>query len=114
MDKHFVPDVRLDCARLLDDLEEFLASALIVGVVSIDNVDERSAILDVLNGVALEHVVTGEVDHVELNVVVVADCLRFNVARWQQKESLMRRHLLKDNLADARLARSKQYNTCVV
>ena len=46
MNEDFVPDVRLDLAGALDDLEELLAGALVVSVVCIDHVDEGSAVLD--------------------------------------------------------------------
>ena len=49
MNEDFIPDVRLDSTRLLNDLEEFLTRALVVRVMSIDHVDERSTILNVLN-----------------------------------------------------------------
>ena len=80
VNEDFVPDVLLDHARLLDDLEELLASALVVGPVRVNDIDESSTVLYVLNGVTFEHVVAGEINHVELDIVVVAHGLRLHVA----------------------------------
>ena len=89
VDEHLVPDVGFDLAGALDDLEELLACGLVVGVVSIDDVDKCATVLYVLHRVRLKHVVTGEVYHIEFNVVVVRDCLGFHVSCRQQKESLV-------------------------
>ena len=81
MNEDFVPDVLLDHARLLNDLEELLAGALVVRPVRVNDIDESATVLYVLNGVTLEHIVPGEIDHVELDIVVVAHGLRLNIAR---------------------------------
>ena len=106
VNEDFVPDVLLDHARLLNDLEELLASALVVRPVRVNDIDESATVLYVLNGVTLEHIVPGEIDHVELDIVVVAHGLRLNIARGQQEKCLVRRHLLENNFTDARLTRS--------
>lgn len=49
MNEDLVPDVLLDLTRLLDDLEELLARALVVSVMRINHVDQGAAALDVRN-----------------------------------------------------------------
>ena len=110
MNEDFIPDVLLNDACLLDHLEELLAGTLVVGPVRVNYIDQRSAILYVLDGIALEHVVAGEVDHVELNVVVVAHRLSLNIARRKQEKCLVRGHLLENNLTDACLTRSENFS----
>lgn len=39
VNEHFVPNVSLDRTRLLDDFEELLARALIIGIVGINDID---------------------------------------------------------------------------
>ena len=39
MDENLVPDIRLDLARLFDNLEEFLTSAFIICIMSVYNID---------------------------------------------------------------------------
>ena len=90
MNEDFVADISLDFDRLLDDLVQFLARTLVVRPVSVYHVDESAALLDVLDRVAFEHVVSREVNHVELDVVIVAHSLRLDLACWQQKECLVR------------------------
>ena len=106
VNEHFVPDVLLDDAHLLNDLEELLACALVVRPVCVNDIDESSTVLYVLNGVTFEHIVPGEIDHVELDIVVVAHRLRLNVASGQQEKCLVRRHFLENNFTDACLTRS--------
>jgi len=90
VNKDLVPDVLLDSASLLNDFEKLLASALIVGVMSIYYIDQCTAFLNVLDRVTLEHVIAWEVNHVELDVIIVTHCLSFNCARGEQEESLVR------------------------
>ena len=105
VNEDLVPDVTLNLISRLNHVEQLLAGSLVVSIVSIDHVDERAALLNVLHGVGLEHVVAREVIHTELNVTVVVHLLLLDVGGWQQKEGLVRRHLLEDNLGDAGLAR---------
>jgi len=49
VNKDLVPDVLLDSASLLNDFEKLLASALIVGVMSIYYIDQCTAFLNVLD-----------------------------------------------------------------
>ena len=107
VDENLIPNVCLDSTRLLDHLEKFLARALVIRIMSIDHVDQSATILNVLDWVTLEHVVAWEVDDVELDVVVVVDCLSLDVARRQQEKRLVGRHLLEYDLADACLSRSE-------
>ena len=108
VDEHFVPDVGLHLVGLSDHFEKLLASAFIVSVVSIDHVDKGSAVGDLLGRVRLKHEVAWEVDYAELDVVVIADSLHLDVARWQQEEGLVRAHLLEDYLGDGCFARSER------
>ena len=105
MDEDFVPDVRLDTIGFRDDLIELLASRLVVSTVSVDDIDEGATTLDLLDSVLFEHVVTGEVDHVEFDILVVADLLHLHIGSWHQEECLMRRHLLENDLGDGSFAR---------
>ena len=107
MNEDFVADICLDFDGLLNDFEKFLACTLIVRPVSVDHVDQSTAFLYVLDRVTFEHVIAWEVDHVELNVVIVAHNLRLNSASRQQEKCLVRGHLLEDNFTDTCLARSK-------
>jgi len=90
VDEHFVADVRLNLRCVLYHLVELLASTLVVSIVSIYNIDKCTTVLDVLLGVTFEHEISGEIDHRELDVVVVADLLGLDSSRWQQEESLVR------------------------
>ena len=105
MDEHLIPDVRFDLASALDDFEKFLASRLVVSVVSIDHVDQGAAVLDVLHRVRLQHVVAWEVYHIEFDVIVVGDSLGLHVSRRQQEEGLVWRHLLEHHFRNRCLAR---------
>jgi len=49
VNEDFVPDVLLDHARLLNDLEELLAGALVVRPVRVNDIDESATVLYVLN-----------------------------------------------------------------
>ena len=98
VNEDLIPYVRFDLACALNNLKELLASGLVIRIVRINHIDKCTAVLNMLNGVRLQHVVAREVNNVELDVVIVADGLRLYVACWQKEESFMRRHLLKDNL----------------
>ena len=63
MDEDLVPDVVLDAVRRSDHIKQLLASALIVSVVRIDDIDESTALLNILLAVTFQHVVTREVIH---------------------------------------------------
>ena len=63
VDEDLVPDVVLDAVRCSDHIKQLLASALIVSVVGIDDIDESTALLNVLLAVAFQHVVAREVIH---------------------------------------------------
>ena len=63
VDEDLVPDVVLDAVRRPDHIKQLLACALIVSVVRIDDIDECTALLNVLLAVALQHVVSREVVH---------------------------------------------------
>ena len=58
-----------------------------------------------LDRVTLEHVVAWEINHIELDVIIVADCLSLNISGWKQEEGLVRTHLLEDHFADTCLTR---------
>ena len=60
-----------------------------------------------LDRVTLEHVVAWEINHIELYVIIVADCLSLHISSWEQKEGLVWTHLLEDHLADTCLTRSR-------
>ena len=53
VDEDFVPDVRLNLTGLLDNLEQLLAGAFIIGVMSINDIDQRATVLNMLNRVRL-------------------------------------------------------------
>ena len=106
VDEDFVPNVMLDLTGLLDNFEQLLTGAFIIGVMSINDIDQRATVLNMLNRVRLEHVVSWEINHIELDVIVIADRLCFDIAGWQQEECLVRTHLLEDDLGDACLTRS--------
>ena len=74
---------------------------------SINDIDQSTALLDLSDRVHFESVVPWEVHHVELNVLVVVHKLCLNRSCWEQEESLVRRHLLEYDLGNRRLARSK-------
>jgi len=90
VNEDFIPYVLLDYTRLLNHLEELLARTLVVRPVCVNHVDQSTAILNVLDGVTLEHVVAGKIDHVELNIVVVAHRLSLDISRRQQEKCLVR------------------------
>ena len=105
MDEDLVPDVVFDAVCRSDHIKQLLASALIVSIVRIDDIDECTALLNVLLAVALQHVVSREVIHGELDVAVVVHFLLLNISSWQQEEGLVRAHLLEHDLGDGGLAR---------
>jgi len=105
VDEHFVADVRLNLGCVLYDLVELLACTLVVSIVSIYNIDEGTTVLYVLLRVAFEHEIAREIDDRKLDVVIVADLLGLNSSRWQQEESLVRRHLLENDFRYGSLAR---------
>ena len=105
MNENFVADVRLDLRCVFYHLVELLASAFIVSIVSIYNIDKCTTVLYVLLRVAFEHEIAWEIDDRKLDVVIVADLLGLNSSRWQQEESLVRRHLLENDLRYGSLAR---------
>ena len=98
VNEDLIPYVRFDLASALNNLKELLACGLVIRIVRINHVDKCTAVLNVLDGVRLQHVVAWEVNDIELDVVIVTDGLRLYVACWQQEESFVRRHLLEDNL----------------
>ena len=105
VDEDLVPDVVLDAVCRSDHIKQLLACALIVSVVRIDDIDECTALLNVLLAVALQHVVSREVVHGEFDVAVVVHFLLLNVSGRQQEEGLVRAHLLEHDLGDGGLAR---------
>ena len=100
VDEDLVPDVILDAVCSPDHIKQLLASALIVCVVRIDDIDECTALLNVLLAVALQHVVTRKVINGELDIAVVVHFLLLNVSGGQQEEGLVRAHLLEYDLGD--------------
>ena len=90
MNEDLIPYVRLDLACALDNLKELLASRLIVSIMRINHVDKCTAVLNVLDGVRLQHVVAREVNDIELDVVIVADGLSLYVACWQEEKGFVR------------------------
>ena len=90
VDEYLVPDVGLDLASALDDLKQLLASTLVVSVMCINDINEGTAVLNMLNRVRLQHVVTWKVDDIKLDVVVVRDNLSLDITGWQQEEGLVR------------------------
>ena len=82
MNEDLIPYVRLDLACALNNLKELLASRLVIRVVRINHIDKCTAVLYMLDGVRLQHVVAREVNNVELDVVIVADCLSLYVTCW--------------------------------
>ena len=79
MNEHFVVQVWLHFGGLLDQVAELNACAFVLLVLGINNIDESSALGDLPLQVALEHVVSWEVDHVEVDVVVRVDLLGLNL-----------------------------------
>ena len=90
MNEDLIPYVRLDLACALNNLKELLASRLVIRIVRINHIDKCTAVLNVLDGVRLQHVVAREVNDIELDVVIVADGLRLYIACWQKEESFVR------------------------
>ena len=106
MDEDFVHDVRLDLVRLLDEVAQSYACTLVVRLVRIYHIDQGSALLNLGDRVHFESVVSREVHHIELDVLIVVHELSLNRSRWEQEESLMRGHLLEHDLEDGSLAGS--------
>ena len=71
----------------------------------VDNVNERSAVLDLESLIVFDAVVAREVHHVELNVLVVGHRLTLHRDRRQQEERLVRGHFLEHHFGDGRFAR---------
>jgi hypothetical protein len=74
-------------------------------LLSVNDVNESSALLDLSQDIIFHGIVGWEVYHVELNVVVVGYSLGLDACGLRQEEGLVRRHLLEHHLLDAGLAR---------
>jgi len=105
VDEHFVDDVLLHVTRLLDQIPKTHTCALIVLLLGVNHVDKRSTVLNLVSLVALDRLVSWEVDNVKLDVFVIGDRLAFNCYSRQQKECLVGRHLLEHNLGYRGFAR---------
>ena len=90
VDKYFIADITLYPRCVLDHLIQLLASAFIVCIVSINNIDKGSAVANVLCRIAFEHKIAREVDDAKLDIVIVSDGLGVDSACGQQEEGLVR------------------------
>jgi hypothetical protein len=89
MNEDFVIKVWFDGTCLLDQFLQFHACAVVFLTLSVDNVDQSATLGDLSLEVILEHVVSREIDYVEVNVVVRVDLLVVNLGSWLQEERLV-------------------------
>lgn len=113
VDEDLVYDVWLNLTCLLDKVTQANASTLIVGLVSVNHIDECTTLLDLRDGVHLQCIIPWEINDVELNILVVVHKLSLNGACGQQEERFMGRHLLEHDLGNGRLAWSAVVFTLV-
>lgn len=119
MDEYLKRDVGVDFVSHLDDFVQFITGSVFIWLVGIDHINQRTASperVDVLLTLLIEFFGSRKVKNLELNVGVVIGLYNkrlgslnqltewLHVLGGHQEESLMRTHLLEDDLLDASFA----------
>lgn len=108
MNKHFICNLLFDTISCLNDVSEFGASVLVITRLGINHVDQCPTLTDgliICSVVLLEFLIAGEIFDIKLDVRIIIDFMVVYMSGRCQEESLMRRHLLEDDLLDASFAR---------
>jgi hypothetical protein len=104
MNENFVVKVWFHGACLLDQFLQFHACAVVFLTLCVNHVDQSATLGDLSLEVILEHVVSREVDHVEVDVVVRIDLLVVDLRSWLQEERLVWCKLLEDHFLNGGFA----------
>lgn len=83
MNKNFVNNVLLQFTSLLYQVPQTDTCALVVLLLSVNYIDQSSAVLDLVSLFVLEGIVTRKVNYVELNVFIVVHRLILHLNCWQ-------------------------------
>ena len=100
MNKYFKSDIRVDLVSNFDDFKEFVTRHLFVLLVRVDNINQRTTLLEsdhIFRILFTEFFGSWEVFYLKLNVSVIIDVSGLYLLSIDEEERFVGRHLLEDN-----------------